>query len=388
LKVRLLFVDLHYRLIEMKAFSLLVALCGLVASEAVGAYYQSPYVYAPAAAAGYILPAYVPQYGAYGAYHVAPVAGSAYYGVQQDKTQQQTYEKPQDKYYYGGKFQGSCSNDGLYYKDDTTFVICSNGYASEQPCPPGTKTGGYPSYQAGYYYGYTDLCSVNLVDYGYGPSSYVSAPEKESTQAGYKEKSYAYDEKKEYNSYGKEAYSTSRSTSYTAAPAVDAYPAPKASYPTNNAYPSAPASYAPKNTYSAVARDAAGYEIKESYPSYPSANQYLSTVSSYTTKAAYQPVASSSYTSRNSYSPSSGGSNPYAPKDATYSAGSQAYPSNDLYDAKNTYQAKDTTYPSSYPSSYQSKDTSYQAKDTAYSPRDDYVKDTYSAKGAYPEKRY
>jgi hypothetical protein len=84
---------------------------------------------------------------------------------------------------------GTCSNDGLYYKDDSTFVICSNGYASEQPCPPGTKTGGYPSYQAGYYYGYTDLCSVNLVDYGYGPSSYASsasyADGKESSQAGY-----------------------------------------------------------------------------------------------------------------------------------------------------------------------------------------------------------
>ena len=94
----------------MRAFSLLVALCGLVASEAVGAYYQSPYVYAPAAAAGYILPAYVPPYGAYGAaYHVAPAVGSTYYGVQQDKPQQQTYEKPQDKYYYGGKFQGELS---------------------------------------------------------------------------------------------------------------------------------------------------------------------------------------------------------------------------------------------------------------------------------------
>jgi hypothetical protein len=371
----------------MRVFSLFVALCGLAASEAVSAYYQSP-LYAPAAP-GYLLPAYLPPYGAY---HVAPVAGSAYYGVQQDKPQQQTYEKPQDKYYYGGKFQGSCSNDGLYYKDDTTFVICSNGYASEQPCPPGTKTGGYPSYQAGYYYGYTDLCSVNLVDYGYGPSSYVSAPaytdNKDSTQAGYKqEKSYGYDDKKEYNTYGKETYSTSRSTSYPAASTGDAYQAPKSSYPANSAYPAAPASYTSKNTYSAVPRDAAGYEIKESYPSYPSANQYLSTVSSYTTKAAYQPAASSSYGSRNSYLPSSAGSNPYIPKDTSYSAGSQAYPSNDVYDSKNTYQAKDT----SYPSSYQSKDTSsYQAKDTVYSPRDDYVKGTYPAKGAaaYPEKRY
>jgi len=63
--------------------------------------------------------------------------------------------------------------DGLYYRDDTTFVICSNGYPHEQPCPPGTKTSGSPRYQPGYYYGYTDLCSVNLVDYGYGPEYYA-----------------------------------------------------------------------------------------------------------------------------------------------------------------------------------------------------------------------
>lgn len=71
------------------------------------------------------------------------------------------------------RFAGSCVTDGLYYRDDTTFVICSNGYPHEQPCPPGTKTSGSPRYQPGYYYGYTDLCSVNLVDYGYGPEYYA-----------------------------------------------------------------------------------------------------------------------------------------------------------------------------------------------------------------------
>ena len=68
---------------------------------------------------------------------------------------------------------GTCQGDGLYYKDDTTFVMCSNGYSHQQPCPPGTKTSGSPSYKAGYYYGYTDLCSVNLVDYGLGPEHYA-----------------------------------------------------------------------------------------------------------------------------------------------------------------------------------------------------------------------
>ena len=53
--------------------------------------------------------------------------------------------------------------------------MCSNGYSHAQPCPPGTRTSGYPSYKAGYYYGYTDLCSVNLVDLGYGPDKYAPA---------------------------------------------------------------------------------------------------------------------------------------------------------------------------------------------------------------------
>jgi len=79
---------------------------------------------------------------------------------------------------------GSCVADGLYYRDDTTFVICSNGYPHEQPCPPGTKTSGSPRYQAGYYYGYTDLCSVNLVDYGYGPEYYAPRGYPEEAVAG------------------------------------------------------------------------------------------------------------------------------------------------------------------------------------------------------------
>jgi len=61
----------------------------------------------------------------------------------------------------------------LYYVDETSYAVCSNGYASRQPCPPGTKTDKFPSYKAGYYYGSSDLCSVNLVDIGYGHHSYV-----------------------------------------------------------------------------------------------------------------------------------------------------------------------------------------------------------------------
>jgi len=84
---------------------------------------------------------------------------------------------------------GYCPRDGLYYKDDTTFVICSNGYASEQPCPAGTKTGEVHIYPGGYFNGPSDLCNINIVEYEIAPSSYTSAPtytEKETIKAAYK----------------------------------------------------------------------------------------------------------------------------------------------------------------------------------------------------------
>jgi len=106
------------------------------------------------------------------------------------------------KYYYGGQYKGLCQGDGLYYKDDNTFVMCSNGYSHEQPCPPGTKTSGSPSYKPGYYYGYTDLCSVNLVDYGLGPEHYApfyNPAEKGAERGGYSGET-AYARKDVYDS--------------------------------------------------------------------------------------------------------------------------------------------------------------------------------------------
>jgi len=113
-------------------------------------------------------------------------------------------------------FSGGCQADGLYYQDDTTFVMCSNGYPHQQPCPLGTKTSGSPSYKPGYYYGYTDLCSVNLVDYGlspeyYAPVGYPSPASKDSydgSQRGGKDKGDVYSKQlttsfeKQSNGYG------------------------------------------------------------------------------------------------------------------------------------------------------------------------------------------
>ena len=52
---------------------------------------------------------------------------------------------------------GSCGHDGVYIQDADSLVLCSNGIAYYQPCPPGTKNSGYNSqyddhYTSGSYY--------------------------------------------------------------------------------------------------------------------------------------------------------------------------------------------------------------------------------------------
>jgi len=63
---------------------------------------------------------------------------------------------------------GKCGNDGFYYKDHYSFVICSNGNSYVQPCAPGSRNSHYGRYSYGHSYYYRDFCDVNLVDYGYG----------------------------------------------------------------------------------------------------------------------------------------------------------------------------------------------------------------------------
>ena len=91
----------------MIGFGLLVALCGLAASDAaaVGSYYPPIVSYGVAAptSGGYLVPAYLPRYGSY---HVASPTAGTYYNGQQNNQREKTYEPQQDKYYYGGKFQG------------------------------------------------------------------------------------------------------------------------------------------------------------------------------------------------------------------------------------------------------------------------------------------
>jgi len=65
-------------------------------------------------------------------------------------------------------FAGKCGNDGFYYKDHASFVICSNGNAYKQPCAPGSRNSGYDKFRSGGHYYYRDFCDINLVDYGAG----------------------------------------------------------------------------------------------------------------------------------------------------------------------------------------------------------------------------
>merc|ERR1712226_103015 len=56
-------------------------------------------------------------------------------------------------YGHKSRFIGKCGNDGFYYNDANSFVICSNGNAYYQPCAPGSKNKGHSHYTHGGKYG-------------------------------------------------------------------------------------------------------------------------------------------------------------------------------------------------------------------------------------------
>merc|ERR1712043_7604 len=99
-------------------------------------------------------------------------------------------------YQYKGRYAGKCGNDGIYYRDSASFVICSNGNSYVQPCAPGSRNAAIESYGKGY----TDFCGVNLVDNGYGAKKYSAkehgygydAPSYGRPSYGYEAPSYGY----------------------------------------------------------------------------------------------------------------------------------------------------------------------------------------------------
>jgi len=118
----------------------------------------------------------VPTYHAPLPVHPAPVA-KAIEGAEAVETEVEKgfsrdglfkgYGQQAGKFVFRGKYADDCSNDGLYYRDYQSYVICSNNNAYVQPCAPGTRNSAYERFAYGSYYGYADFCDVNLTDFGY-----------------------------------------------------------------------------------------------------------------------------------------------------------------------------------------------------------------------------
>jgi hypothetical protein len=88
-------------------------------------------------------------------------------GYDNDKHDGYGVERAYGAYTYHGRYPGKCGNDGLYYRDEKSFVFCSNGNSYVQPCAPGSRNSAYGKYSYGGKYDYRDFCDVNLVDEGY-----------------------------------------------------------------------------------------------------------------------------------------------------------------------------------------------------------------------------
>ena len=99
------------------------------------------------------------------------------------------------QYAYHGKYLDKCDKDGFYYKNEKSFVICSNNNAYVQPCAPGSRNSPYEKYNSGKAYYYRDFCDVNLVDHGYAAKHYgydKKAPHYEVSHSGYDKKAPHY----------------------------------------------------------------------------------------------------------------------------------------------------------------------------------------------------
>ena len=105
------------------------------------------------------------------------------------------------QYTFHGKYTGHCGQDGFYYADHDSFVICSNDNAYVQPCAPGSRNSGLHSYNYGDNYSYRDFCDVNLVDHGYGVKGKHGYDDHLTTGG------YAKDHYGSYDRYDRENYS-------------------------------------------------------------------------------------------------------------------------------------------------------------------------------------
>ena len=103
------------------------------------------------------------------------------------------------RYNYYGRYPGKCGNDGLYFRDEKSFVFCSNGNSYVQPCAPGTRNSAVEKYSYGGKYDYRDFCDINLVDEGYAAKNAepakepVKEAEPEPAKPAYDDVYYGYD---------------------------------------------------------------------------------------------------------------------------------------------------------------------------------------------------
>jgi len=124
-------------------------------------------------------------------------------------------------YLLGGWFLGAvCSNDGYYFNDQASITLCSNGNAYRVRCAPGTQNSGGRHYSKSY----SDFCTVNLNDYGYGASKYASQ-QSFSSGHGHGGGGYGHQQAPSY----KPSYSPPKQPQYGHQPLKPRqhYPAPK-----------------------------------------------------------------------------------------------------------------------------------------------------------------
>ena len=113
-----------------------------------------------------------------------------YKGYREKESPSYKKDNSNGAYVYHGKYSGKCGHDGLYYRDDRSFVFCSNGNSYIQPCAPGSRNSAFGTYSYGGKYDYRDFCDVNLVDEGYSAKRAVYAHNAKRRQA--KEYDYVY----------------------------------------------------------------------------------------------------------------------------------------------------------------------------------------------------
>merc|ERR1712076_287756 len=110
------------------------------------------------------------------------------------------------QYQYHGRYAGKCGNDGIYFRDSGSFVMCSNGNSYVQPCAPGSRNAAYGSYSYGQSYGYGHAApAYGAPAYGYGRDAY--RPDQYRNQNGYATRA-AYNDGYGYGApaYGGPAY--------------------------------------------------------------------------------------------------------------------------------------------------------------------------------------